>query len=84
MLAQDFALFVQKVFKTVSPGADFRSNWCVDAMTYTAERVMDRKIKRLIVTVPPRHLKSIIFSVALPAFLLGQDPKKTRHLRELL
>ena len=25
---------------------------------------------------PPRHLKSIIFSVALPAFLLGQDPTK--------
>ena len=26
--------------------------------------------------VPPRHLKSIIFSVALPAFLLGLDPTK--------
>jgi hypothetical protein len=26
--------------------------------------------------VPPRHLKSIIFSVALPTYLLGHDPTK--------
>ena len=45
-------------------------------MTYNAQLVMDGKIKRLITTVPPRHLKSIIYSVALPAFLLGQDPTK--------
>ena len=45
-------------------------------MTYAAEQVIDGKIKRLITTVPPRHLKSIIFSVALPAFLLGLDPTK--------
>src|SRR5258708_12479052 len=45
-------------------------------MTYAADLVIDGKIKRLITTVPPRHLKSIIFSGALPAFLLGQDPTK--------
>jgi hypothetical protein len=33
-------------------------------------------VNQLIVTVPPRHLKSIIFSVALPTYLLGQDPTK--------
>ena len=37
---------------------------------------MDGTINRLITTVPPRHLKSIVFSVALPAFLLGRDPTK--------
>jgi hypothetical protein len=37
---------------------------------------MGGKTKRLIVTVPPRHLKSIVFSVALPAFFLGRDPTK--------
>ena len=35
---------------------------------------MDGTIKRLIITVQPRHLKSIVCSVALPAFLLGHDP----------
>jgi hypothetical protein len=33
-------------------------------MTYQAQKVIDGKLKRLIVTVPPRHLKSIIFGRA--------------------
>src|SRR3981081_3705729 len=74
VLADDFSAFVMKVFETVSPGDEFRPNWHIDAMTYAAELVIDGKITRLITT--PRHLKSIIFSVALPAFLLGQDPTK--------
>src|SRR5271157_38947 len=76
VLAQDFSPFVMKVFETVSPGDVFLPNWHIDAMTYAAEQVIDGEIKRLITTVPPRHLKSIIFSVALPAFLLGLDPTK--------
>jgi len=76
MLAQDFSAFVRKVFETVSPGDTFLRNWHIEAMTFAADGVIDGKIKRLITTVPPRHLKSIIFSVALPAFLLGLDPTK--------
>jgi hypothetical protein len=74
ILARDFSAFVTKVFETVSPGDVYLPNWHIDAMTYAAGRVMDGTIKRLITTVPPRHLKSIVFSVALPAFLLGRDP----------
>src|SRR5229473_7507564 len=76
VLVDDFSAFVMKVFETVSPGDEFRPNWHIDAMTHAAELVIAGKINRLITTVPPRHLKSIIFSVALPAFLLGQDPTK--------
>src|SRR6516165_7819118 len=67
-LASDFPAFVMKVFETVSSGDGFLSNWHVDAMNYAVQQVIDAKLKRLIVNVPPRHLKSIIFSVALPAF----------------
>jgi predicted phage terminase large subunit-like protein len=76
LLARQFPIFVVKVFETVSPGDEFLPNWHIEAMIYEAERVMQGKINRLITTVPPRHLKSIIYSVALPAFLLGQDPTK--------
>jgi len=75
-LARNFPAFVVKVFETVSQGDVFLPNWHLDAMSYAAELVIQGKTKRLITTVPPRHLKSIIFSVALPAFLLGQDPTK--------
>jgi predicted phage terminase large subunit-like protein len=74
IVVEDFSAFVMKVFETVSPGDVFLPNWHIDAMTYAAELVIGGKINRLIVTVPPRHLKSIIFSVALPAYLLGLDP----------
>ena len=84
MLTENFSAFVMKVFETVSPGDVFRPNWHIDAMTFAAELVINGKIKRLITTVPPRHLKSIIFSVALPAFLLGLDPDQTHHMCKLL
>ena len=40
------------------------------------ERVAAGEIKRLIILVPPRSLKSICASVALPAWLLGSDPTR--------
>jgi predicted phage terminase large subunit-like protein len=73
-IAHDFSHFLMKVFETVSPSDVFQGNWHIDAMTCKVELLIKGKIKRLIVTVPPRHLKSIIFSVALTAFLLGLDP----------
>ena len=76
LLADDFLAFLRKVFETVSPERAFRQTWLVEAMVNRAEGIMAGKNKRLIVTVPPRHLKSIVFSVALPAFLLGRDPTK--------
>jgi hypothetical protein len=74
LLQDDFSVFLRKVFETISAGDQFLPNWHIDAMTYAAELVVEGKIKRLITTIPPRHLKSIIFSVALPAFVLGRDP----------
>ena len=65
-LAEEFPAFVMKVFETVSGGDVFLPNWHIDAMTYRAQRVIDGKLKRLIVTVPPRHLKSIIFRSPCP------------------
>jgi hypothetical protein len=32
------------------------------------------RIRRLIVSLPPRHLKSHLASVAFPAWYLGHDP----------
>ena len=34
------------------------------------------EIKRLIILMPPRNLKSICASVAFPAWLLGRDPTR--------
>ena len=77
----DFYSFVQRIFPIVSAGSPFLPNWHVDAITYALTRVMRGEIKRLIITVPPRSLKSICASVAFPAFVLGHDP--TRRIIEV-
>lgn len=66
--------FVRKAFATVSPGEVFLPNWHLEALCYHLELVRAGKIKRLKIEVPPRSLKSVCASVALPAFILGHDP----------
>jgi predicted phage terminase large subunit-like protein len=71
-----FDLFLMRCFLTVNPGDIFMDNWHIDAMTYQAERIVNGEVRRLIVNMPPRNLKSLTFNVALSAFLLGHDPRK--------
>ena len=54
----DLYSFVQRIFPIVSAGSPFLPNWHVEAITYALTRVMRGEIKRLIITVPPRSLKS--------------------------
>jgi len=74
VLRQNFRAFVQKTFNALSPGQTFVPDWYIDALTYQLERVRQGKIRRLIVNMPPRSLKSMTASVAFPAFVLGHDP----------
>ncbi len=74
LLRQDLVSFIQKVFVTVSPGDEYQPNWHIDAIAWRLQQCLDGEIKRLIITVPPRSLKSICASVAFPAWALGHDP----------
>jgi predicted phage terminase large subunit-like protein len=73
---KDFVSFVRKVFHVLAPSATFHMNWHICAIAYYLEQVRLGRIKRLIITLPPRSLKSIMCSVAFPAFVLGHDPSK--------
>jgi predicted phage terminase large subunit-like protein len=73
---QDFMSFVRKVFHVLNPSATFHMNWHLCRIAYVLEQVWLGKIKRLIITEPPRSLKSMMCSVAFPAWVLGHDPTK--------
>jgi predicted phage terminase large subunit-like protein len=75
LLRNDFRLFVHKVFSTLCPGQTFVPGWFIDAICWQLERVRRGEIRRLIINMPPRSLKSIAASVAFPAFLLGRNPQ---------
>ena len=68
--------FTKKSFQVVSPSDTLLWNWHLDVITDYLERCARGEIKRLIITVPPRSLKSICASVAFPAWVLGQDPSR--------
>jgi hypothetical protein len=76
ILRNDLYSFIKAVFPIVSPGAPFVPNWHLEAIAYHLTLVHTGAIKRLIITVPPRSLKSICGSDCLPAFVLGQDPTR--------
>lgn len=73
-LRRDFYLYVRKVYGTVYPGEPYVPNWHIDAMAYHLEKCISGASIRSIMNVPPRSMKSLLASVALPTFLIGHDP----------
>jgi predicted phage terminase large subunit-like protein len=76
LLRSNFQSFLHYCVRILNPGADLRYNWHIAAIAYQLERVWRGDINRLIINLPPRYLKSVIASVAFPAFVLGHDPKR--------
>src|SRR5215472_2519394 len=76
LLRRDFAAFIEKCFGTVSPGDTYRSNWHIQAIAHHLTEVAQGNITRLIINVPPRHLKSSATSVELTTWILGHDPSR--------
>ncbi len=72
-LLLDFALFVERCFRHLNPGVPFVPGWHIDLLA-TWLSACDTDSQRIIVNLPPRHLKSLVGSVALPAWLLGHNP----------
>lgn len=70
----DFGVFVQQAFATLYMGTQILPNWHLEAMIHCLEQATEGSMRRLIINLPPRHLKSFLVSVAWPAFILGRDP----------
>ena len=76
ILRQDFGSFIDKCFYELNGGRPYLRNWHIEALADQLERCRLGENKRLITTQPPRSLKSLIASIAWPAFILGHDPTK--------
>ncbi len=76
VLRQDLSAFVAKTFQEVVPGTPFLANWHLELMADRLRQCAEGRCRRLIITVPPRYLKSICASIAFPAWVLGHDPAR--------
>jgi predicted phage terminase large subunit-like protein len=74
LLRADFAAFAERVFHTLYPHAAYQTNWHLQVIAARLAAVRDGRVRRLLINLPPRHLKSLLASVAFPAWLLGHQP----------
>ena len=74
MLRQDFVTFAVRCFRNRNPQASLAMNWHLEVIAAKLTAVRQGRIKRLIINLPPRHLKSLMASIAFPAWCLGHDP----------
>src|SRR5215831_4447570 len=73
-LREDFATFVARCFADLNPQAELVMNWHLEVIAAKLTAVREGKIRRLIINLPPRHLKSLMASISFPAWCLGHDP----------
>ncbi len=78
---EDFLLFVQSVWPEFIAGRHHK------IIAKKFEDIANKKNKRLIVNMPPRHTKSEFASYLFPAWMMGREPRlkiiQTSHTAEL-
>ncbi len=61
----DLSSFIQSAFLELNPQTEYLHNWHIDLIAHKLMQVERGEIKRLIINMPPRNLKSICGSVAI-------------------
>jgi hypothetical protein len=74
ILKHDLRTFIERSFYELNPQTAFEANWHIDVIAEKLEQCRQGKIRRLIVNLPPRSLKSHAITVAFPAWILAHSP----------
>jgi predicted phage terminase large subunit-like protein len=74
ILRRDFLSFAERAFYELNPQTTLLMSPYIELMAAKLEACRLGRCRRLIINVPPRHLKSQLASVALPAWYLGHYP----------
>jgi len=75
-MRRSLKFFIKGAWDTIEPNRFYNDNWHIDAIADHLQAVVNGDIKRLIINIPPRHMKSISVSVALPAWTWTFDPSR--------
>src|SRR6058998_1651067 len=73
LLRHDFTTFTGRCFYELNRQTNLAMNWRLEVIAAKLTEVREGKIRRLIINLPPRHLKSLMASIAFPAWCLGHD-----------
>jgi hypothetical protein len=73
LLRRDLVSFAQLCFSELNPRTRFAMNWHIEIIAAKLTALRGGKIRRLVINLPPRHLKSMLASIAFPAWE-GPEP----------
>ena len=73
---KDFMSFAMLCIAELNPGTDLLHNYHLEALAFRLEQVRKGTCRTLMINMPPRYGKSLLTSVALPAYILGLDPSR--------
>jgi predicted phage terminase large subunit-like protein len=79
MCAQSLGEFVAAAWPVIEQGTSYVPNWHIEAILEHLEAVSRGEIQRLIINIPPRHMKSLAVAVFWPAWVWLTSPH-TRFL----
>jgi predicted phage terminase large subunit-like protein len=68
--------FIRRLWPVIEGGTPYKHGWHIDCIADHLQGVIDGHLTRLLINVPPRHMKSILCSVMFPAFYWLHDPTK--------
>ena len=74
ILRSDFVSFNERAFYELNPQAGFKPAPHIEAIATKLEACRKGLIRRLVINLPPRHLKSHTASIAYVAWFLGHHP----------
>src|SRR4029453_3033190 len=68
--------FVRQAWHVVEPSTAYVTGWHLDAICDHLEAVSKGQIRNLLINMPPRHMKSLVFSVFWPCWEWVRKPEK--------
>lgn len=92
---KSLSCFVRHMWPELEPGTDLLWNWHIELICSRLERVSSGKQRRLLINVPPGHMKSLLVSVFWPSWewltnpalrlltVSGSDDVATRDSRKM-
>lgn len=60
--------FTRQAWQVIEPGTTFVDGWHIRAICDHLEAVSNREIRQLLITMPPRHAKSLLVAVMWPCW----------------
>ena len=75
-IRRDLGRFVREAWPILEPGTPYVPNWHIDAICEHLEAVTAGEIGRLIINIPPRHMKSLAVTVFWPCWEWLSHPER--------